>query len=217
VNVDFAIIDTGIGVPLEKQGMIFDRFTQANTNITREYGGSGLGLTIIRLLLKLQNSDIYLESEADKGSKFYFSLSFKKSDTISQDENKPSQTDAPDLAGLKVLLVEDVEFNIMVAEKMLQNWNAVVEIAGNGKIAVEKVKESSYDIILMDLQMPVMDGYTATKAIREFNTTTPVIALTASITIDIQGKATEFGMNDCITKPFNPRDLYNIIKKYSNK
>jgi signal transduction histidine kinase len=217
VNIDFAIIDTGIGIPPEKQGMIFDRFTQANTNITREYGGSGLGLTIIKLLLKLQNSEIYLESEADKGSKFYFSLSFKKSDTVSQEEGKPVQTDTPDLQGIKILLVEDVEFNIMVAEKMLQNWNAIVEIAGNGKIAVDKARESSYDIILMDLQMPVMDGYTATKAIREFDTKTPVIALTASITIDIQGKATEFGMNDCITKPFNPRDLYSIIKKYGNK
>lgn len=144
-------------------------------------------------------------------------MAFKKSDTVAQDESKSVITDAPDLKGLKILLVEDMEFNIMVAEKMLQNWNAVVEIAGNGKIALDKVRETNYDIILMDLQMPVIDGYTATRAIREFNTTTPVIALTASITIDIQGKASEFGMNDCITKPFNPRDLYSIIKKYSNQ
>lgn len=116
-------------------------------------------------------------------------MAFKKSDTVAQDESKSVITDAPDLKGLKILLVEDMEFNIMVAEKMLQNWNAVVEIAGNGKIALDKVRETNYDIILMDLQMPVMDGYTATRAIREFNTTTPVIALTASITIDIQGKA----------------------------
>jgi signal transduction histidine kinase len=217
VNVDFAVIDTGIGIPPEKQELIFDRFTQANNNITREYGGSGLGLTIIKLLLRLQNSDIHLESVADKGSKFFFTLSFKKSDTVAQEETNILQNDAPDLKGIKILLVEDVEFNIMVAEKMLQNWNAVVEIAGNGKIAVEKAKETNYDIILMDLQMPIMDGYTATKAIREFDSKTPVIALTASITIDIQGRATEFGMNDCITKPFNPRDLYSIIKKYSTK
>lgn len=217
VYVDFAIIDTGIGIPPEKQELIFDRFTQANNNITREYGGSGLGLTIIKLLLKLQNSDISLESEANKGSKFFFTLCFKKSNTIAQEESKTMHTDAPDLKGLNILLVEDVEFNIMVAEKMLQNWNAKVEIAGNGQIAVEKAKATQFDIILMDLQMPVMDGYTATKAIREFDQTTPVIALTASITIDIQGRATEFGMNDCITKPFNPKDLFSIIAKYASK
>ena len=217
VLVDFAIIDTGIGISLDKQEMIFDRFTQANTNITREYGGSGLGLTIIKLLLQLQNSEIHLSSEAGKGSKFFFTLSFKKSNTSLQEENKKTLNfDAPNLNNIHILLVEDVDFNVMVAEKMLQNWNATVEIANNGEIAVEKVKNNQYDIVLMDLQMPVMDGYTATKKIREFNKNVPIIALTASITMDIQGRAFEFGMNDCITKPFNPNDLFSIILKYSN-
>lgn len=218
VLVDFAIIDTGIGISEDKQEMIFDRFTQANTNITREYGGSGLGLTIIKLLLQLQNSEIKLSSEAGKGSKFYFTLCFKKSSTSILEENKSFlNLDKPNLNGLQILLVEDVEFNVMVAEKMLQNWNAVVDVANNGEIAVEKVSANKYDIILMDLQMPIMDGYTATKKIREFNTDIPIIALTASITMDIQGRAFEFGMNDCITKPFNPNDLINMILKYSNQ
>jgi signal transduction histidine kinase/CheY-like chemotaxis protein len=218
ISVNFSIIDTGIGISEDKQEMIFDRFTQANTNITREYGGSGLGLTIIKLLLQLQNSEIKLSSEAGKGSKFYFTLCFKKSSTSYQEENKSSLNfDKPNLNGMQILLVEDVEFNVMVAEKMLQNWNAVVEVANNGEIAVEKVATNKYDIILMDLQMPVMDGYTATKKIRAFNTDTPIIALTASITMDIQGRAFEFGMNDCITKPFNPNDLLNIILKYTNQ
>jgi len=218
VSVDFAIIDTGIGISKDKQEMIFDRFSQANTNITREYGGSGLGLTIIKLLLQLQDSDIKLISEVDKGSKFYFTLCFKKSSTVVHEENTSlPNLEKPDLNGLKILLVEDVEFNVLVAEKMLQNWNANVEIANNGKIAVDKVKTNKYDVILMDLQMPVMDGYTATKIIREFNTDTPIIALTASITMDIQGRAYEFGMNDCITKPFNPNDLHNIILKYTSQ
>jgi CheY-like chemotaxis protein len=216
VYVDFAIIDSGIGISVDKQEMIFDRFTQANTNITREYGGSGLGLTIIKLLLQLQNSDIYLSSEEGKGSKFYFTLGFKRSSTTLQDENTNVQnTDAPDLSNIHILLVEDVEFNIMVAEKMLQNWKATVDIANNGEIAVEKARDNKYDIILMDLQMPVMDGYTATRKIRESNNTTPIIALTASITMDIQGRAMEFGMNDCITKPFNPNDLISVILKYA--
>jgi CheY-like chemotaxis protein len=216
VYVDFAIIDSGIGISADKQEMIFDRFTQANTNITREYGGSGLGLTIIKLLLQLQNSEINLSSEEGKGSKFYFTLRFKKSNTTIQEENNKIQNnETPDLSNIHILLVEDVEFNVMVAEKMLQNWKATVDIANNGEIAVAKAKENKYDIILMDLQMPVMDGYTATKKIRESNDTTPIIALTASITMDIQGRAMEFGMNDCITKPFNPNDLIAVILKYA--
>lgn len=216
VAVDFAIIDTGIGISADKQEMIFDRFTQANTNITREFGGSGLGLTIIKLLLKLQNSDIYLSSEEGKGSKFYFTLHFKKSNTSVHDENnKILNNESPDLSNIRILLVEDVEFNVMVAEKMLQNWKATVEVANNGAIAVEMAKENKYDIILMDLQMPVMDGYSATLKIRETDQETPIVALTASITIDIQGRAIEFGMNDCITKPFNPNDLQAVILKYA--
>jgi signal transduction histidine kinase/ActR/RegA family two-component response regulator len=218
VFVDFAIIDNGIGISVDKQEMIFDRFTQANTNITREYGGSGLGLTIIKLLLQLQKSDISLSSEEGAGSKFYFTLGFKKSNTSLQDEeDKIQNNDAPDLTNIHILLVEDVEFNVMVAEKMLQNWKATVDVASNGEIAVEKAKQNKYDIILMDLQMPVMDGYTATRKIRESNNTTPIIALTASITMDIQGRAMEFGMNDCITKPFNPNDLLAVIIKFANK
>ncbi|MEI8073353.1 MAG: response regulator [Bacteroidota bacterium] len=218
VYVDFAIVDTGIGISEDKQEMIFDRFTQANTNITREYGGSGLGLTIIKLLLQLQNSEIQLHSEVGKGSKFFFTLCFKKSNTNVLEENKKMLNfEAPNLNKIHILLVEDVDFNVLVAEKMLQNWNATVDVANNGEIAVEKAKNIKYDIILMDLQMPVMDGYTATKIIREFNPTVPIIALTASITMDVQGRAREFGMNDCITKPFNPNDLFSIIDKYSHQ
>ena len=117
-----------------------------------------------------------------------------------------------DLNGLRILLVEDVEFNIFVAEMMLKNWNAHVDKAENGFIAVGKVQSNEYDLILMDIQMPVMDGYTATKEIRKFNTTTPIIALTASISIDIQEKADMVGMNGFITKPFNPNELLSIIK-----
>ena len=114
--------------------------------------------------------------------------------------------------GISILLVEDVSFNVMVAQKMLKLWNAVVDIAGNGAIAVEKLQSNSYDLVLMDIQMPVMDGYTATKEIRKFNTKIPIIALTAStINLDIESEARRSGMNGCLTKPFNPNDLFNII------
>ncbi len=212
VELYFAIEDTGIGIPKEKQGLIFERFTQANNNITREFGGSGLGLTIIKRLLQLQDSDIYIESELGVGSKFFFHLNFKKSTAEIREEAKQSGDLKFNLAGKTILLVEDVEFNVMIAQRMLKNWNAQVELAENGEVAVEKVKNKNYDLILMDIQMPVMDGYTATKKIREFNISVPIVALTASvITTDMEAKAIEIGMNGCVSKPFNPNDLYAII------
>jgi signal transduction histidine kinase/CheY-like chemotaxis protein len=212
VELYFAIEDTGIGIPKEKQGLIFERFTQANNNITREFGGSGLGLTIIKRLLQLQDSEIYIESELGVGSKFFFHLNFKKSTAEIREEAKHSGDLKFNLAGKTILLVEDVEFNVMIAQRMLKNWNAQVELAENGEVAVEKVKNGNYDLILMDIQMPVMDGYTATKKIREFNLSVPIVALTASvITTDMEAKAIEIGMNGCVSKPFNPNDLYAII------
>ncbi|MCA6438461.1 MAG: ATP-binding protein [Sediminibacterium sp.] len=218
LELGFSIEDTGIGIPKEKQELIFERFTQANNNITREFGGSGLGLTIIRRLLQLQGSDIFIDSEPGIGSRFFFNLKFKKSTTEIREEAKQSGDLKFDLSGTHILLVEDVEFNVMVAQRMLRNWHATVDHAENGAVAVEKVKSNEYDLVLMDIQMPIMDGYTATNEIRKFNMALPIIALTASIiTPDIQGRAAEAGMNGCITKPFNPNDLYSIIAEKSRK
>ena len=214
VDLSFAVKDNGIGIPEDKQQLIFERFTQANSEITREFGGSGLGLTIIRRLLNLQNSDIQLQSEAGKGSTFFFTLTFKKSTAVLKEE-KILDRQNMNLQGIKVLLVEDVEFNVMVAEKMLHSWNACVDVAENGLAGVGKAKQNNYDIVLMDLQMPIMDGYSAAKNIREFNSVVPIIALTASASPDIQTKAFEKGMNDYISKPFNPNDLFNMIFKYT--
>lgn len=212
VALYFAIEDTGIGIPKEKQSLIFERFTQANNNITREFGGSGLGLTIIKRLLQLQESEIYIESELGVGSKFFFTLHFKRSTTEIREEAKQHGDLKFNLAGKTILLVEDVEFNVMIAQRMLKNWHAEVVLAENGEVAVEKVKNNTIDLILMDIQMPIMDGYTATKKIREFNHSIPIIALTASvITTDIEAKAIQLGMNGCVSKPFNPNDLYAII------
>ena len=120
-----------------------------------------------------------------------------------------------DLSGIKVLLVEDVEFNIMVAKKMITSWNGAVDIAENGAIAIDKILQSEYDIVLMDLQMPVMDGYDATQKIRNFNDAIPIIALTASASSDILQRTREFGMTDYLAKPFKPGELYEMISKYS--
>ncbi|MDR3716890.1 MAG: response regulator [Puia sp.] len=215
VTIDFSVTDTGIGIEKGKQELIFERFAQANSEITREFGGSGLGLSIVKRLLNLQNSDIYVDSEAGSGSRFFFSLNFKKTALCRQEHSLPLFGERADLKGLKILLVEDVEFNVLVAEKMLSKWNARVATASNGLKALGKLKEDNFDIVLMDLQMPVMDGYTATTHIREFDKTTPIIALTASTSMEIQQKAFDCGMTDYLSKPFNPNDLLNTILKYA--
>jgi signal transduction histidine kinase/CheY-like chemotaxis protein len=214
-TVYFSVTDTGVGIEKEKQVLIFDRFTQASVDIAREFGGSGLGLAIVKRLAALHNSDIYLNSEPGRGSAFFFTINFKKG----KQEVQPQKTTngKNDLSGIKVLLVEDVEFNIMVAKKMITNWNGTVDIAENGAIAINKVRETAYDIVLMDLQMPVMDGYNATQHIRSFDDNIPIIALTASASSDILQRTREFGMTDYLAKPFKPGELYDMIYKYSRK
>jgi signal transduction histidine kinase len=214
-TIYFSVTDTGVGIEKEKQVLIFDRFTQASVDIAREFGGSGLGLAIVKRLAALYNSDIYLNSEPGRGSNFFFTITFKKG----KPEMQPQQINKGlnDLSGIKVLLVEDVEFNIMVAKKMITNWNGVVDVAENGAIALTKVRQTDYDIVLMDLQMPVMDGYNATQHIRNFNAAIPIIALTASASSDILQRTREFGMTDYLAKPFKPGELYEMIYKYSRK
>jgi len=212
-TVYFSVTDTGVGIEKEKQVLIFDRFTQANADIAREFGGSGLGLAIVKRLAALYNSDIYLNSDIGRGSTFFFTITFKKGKPEIQQQQTASGKN--DLSGIKVLLVEDVEFNIMVAKKMITNWNGVVDIAENGAIAINKMQQSAYDIVLMDLQMPVMDGYNATQHIRNFNDVIPIIALTASASPDIVHRTREFGMTDYLAKPFKPGELYEMIYKYS--
>ncbi len=210
--VRFEVTDTGVGIASNLHEKIFERFTQADSNITRQFGGSGLGLTIIKRLLDLQGSSINLESVVGEGSSFYFELSFgKASNEVNSNTNK-SQDLSQGLEGVSVLLVEDVKFNIIVAKKMMEKWGITIDVAENGQIAVDKVKENTYDVILMDLQMPIMDGFTATKNIREGGSKIPIVALTASVSSETQIEVIECGMNAYLTKPFNPKDLYNILK-----
>ncbi|WP_205508738.1 ATP-binding protein [Longitalea arenae] len=211
----FSVTDTGVGIEREKHALIFDRFTQANADITREFGGSGLGLAIVKRLAALHNSDIYVNSEAGRGSTFSFTIHFKTG-KADQPSAQPI-SGKNDLSGIKVLLVEDVEFNVMVAKKMINNWNGAVDIAENGAIAVNKLRNTNYDIVLMDLQMPVMDGYNATQHIRNFNEAIPIIALTASASADILQRTREFGMTDYLAKPFKPGELYEMISRYSRR
>ncbi len=210
VSIKFIVEDSGIGIPKEKQAKIFDSFSQASTSTTRKYGGTGLGLSITKKILAMQNIKINLFSIEGQGSRFYFTQPF----TISEEQEHSTETikkDEHDLKGVRILLVEDNPVNVMVAKKFLSRWDIEVDLAENGREAVEKVSLNVYDIILMDLQMPIMDGYTASKELRKNGVEIPILALTASVMLDVGDKVFKAGMDDYITKPFDPNDLYNKI------
>lgn len=216
IQLRFSIKDSGIGIAKEKQHLIFDHFTQADSNITRQYGGSGLGLSIVKRILQLMNSHIDLQSAPGKGAAFSFVLSLPAL-VAGEPQNAPHPDKKlhHDFSGINVLVVDDIEFNVMVAEQMLTNCNASCSHAADGIEAVKMARTNHFDLILMDLQMPHMDGFEATRRIREFNTTTPVVALTASSEPEVIIKAKVLGMDDYLMKPFNPNDFYNMVAHYS--
>jgi len=214
-TIEFTIEDTGVGIEKKNLDSIFLPFMQASTSITRQYGGTGLGLAITKQILNVLNSDIEVQSELGEGSKFYFTLELKTSENVENNltEEHPVEFD---LKNKRILLVEDTLFNVFYATQLLEGWNASVEVAENGAVAVEMLQNGHSDLVLMDLQMPVMDGYTATRKIREFNKTIPIIALTASATSNVREKVIAVGMQDYITKPFNPDDFFIKLKRYLN-
>jgi len=220
VTIDFAIRDTGIGIDPSLKEFIFESFTQASADTTRRFGGTGLGLAITRSLLQLQGSDIFLESEIGKGSLFYFRLRLGKSqkETFSVSNQLFGETtgEKKDLAGYKVLLVEDNEMNRIVAKKFMTRWALEVAYAQNGVEAVGMMEEEHYHLVLMDLQMPRMDGYEATRRIRALPgcERLPIIALTASVEPEVMEKIKLAGMTDYMSKPFNPNELYAKIAQH---
>ncbi|MDF9799730.1 PAS domain S-box-containing protein [Catalinimonas alkaloidigena] len=216
VKLTFEVEDSGIGIPEDKQNHIFDSFSQASSDTTRNYGGTGLGLAITKKLLELQGSRIQLKSEEGGGSLFYFSLDFRTSSQVVEDKSVFLQGKEAfrSLEGYKVLLVEDNKMNVIVARQFLNKWKLAFEHAENGQEAVDRVLGGEqYDLILMDLQMPVMDGYEASLHIRKVFPDLPIIALTASAMLEIQERVYKVGMNDFVTKPFNPNELYHKIVK----
>lgn len=217
VSLLFQVQDTGIGISIDKLDRIFEKFKQADSSISSMYGGSGLGLAICKKLLLLQNSDLKVKSVPDIGSKFYFVLTFEKSDTHSDSPIASSLFQPkPELfKGIKVLVAEDNRINQIVISKFLNKWEINYDVVDNGKKAVESYKENHYDLILMDLQMPKMNGYEASKEILNIANVRgkkiPIVALTASAQLDVKFKAETIGMTGFVTKPFKSADLYHAI------
>ncbi|RXP63562.1 response regulator [Lutibacter sp. HS1-25] len=216
--ISFEILDTGIGIMSNKINTVFGAFTQAKSDTSRIYGGTGLGLTIVKKLIKLLNGDITVKSKFGEGSVFTLNLPFKKDHktiSLSEIENGISTDNK---LGLKILLVEDNKTNQILAKTRLERWNCKVDIANNGIEGVKKVQKNMYNIILMDIQMPVMDGYEATEIIKndlsKNKSKIPIIAMTAYTSKkDIQ-RAFDVGMSDYIFKPFKTSDLFSILVKY---
>jgi PAS domain S-box-containing protein len=216
-TLEFAISDTGIGIPENKIDSIFENFQQATSGTSRLYGGTGLGLAIVKQLVEPQGGTIHVKSKVDEGSTFSFILSFQKTKAEAEAEEEHLELDT-EIKNIKILVVEDIALNQLLMKTLLDDFGFERDIAANGKIAIEKMKNKSYDIILMDLQMPEMNGFDATEYIRNtMNSKIPIIALTADVTTVDLAKCKAVGMNDYIAKPVDERLLYtkiiNLIKK----
>lgn len=220
-NIRFKIIDTGIGIRNEKINHIFGHFTQEASDITREYGGTGLGLAITKRIIEMHNSSIDIESIYGKGSSFFFNLVYEILENQSRPDNKVEDIEVDIASDKKILVVEDNEINRLIISKFLNKWNIQYDHAINGLEAVEKARENSYGLILMDLEMPVMSGYQASSEIRNFDdptkAKTPIIAISASALLDVQERIFAIGINDYLLKPFNPKVLSQKIMTFFQK
>ncbi|MBU3011956.1 response regulator [Polaribacter vadi] len=212
ITLNIEVKDTGIGIPKNKQETIWEAFAQASNTTNRIYGGTGLGLPIVKSIVEVMGSKVEIISSEKKGSRFIFDLKLKVSEKIKT--NDITKNNIRFFENKKVLLVDDNLINIMVGKQILERSKLKVEVANNGLVAVNKLKQEEFDIILMDIQMPVMDGYTATKEIREFNKSTPIIALSANVFSEIKDKIEDSGMNGFIFKPFTPEELLNQLEEF---
>jgi signal transduction histidine kinase/FixJ family two-component response regulator len=210
-TIEFSVTDTGIGIPETKMENIFENFQQATSGTSRLYGGTGLGLAIVKQLVEAQGGSIRVKSKIDEGSTFSFTLSFLKTKVEAEIEVELEEIN-PEINNINVLVVEDIALNQLLMKTLLDDFGFECDVAANGKLAIEKLQALTYDIILMDLQMPEMNGFEATEYIRStMNSKIPIIALTADVTTVDLAKCKAVGMNDYIAKPVNERLLYSKI------
>ena len=211
VTIEFIIADTGMGITENKLEKIFENFQQASSGTSRLYGGTGLGLAIVKQLVEPQGGRINVKSKVDEGSEFSFTLSFRKTTAEAETVSELIELDT-EIKSIKILVVEDIPLNQLLMKTLLDDFNFECDIAANGLIAIEKMQTKSYDLVLMDLQMPEMNGFEATEFIRKkMESQIPIIALTADVTTVDLAKCKAVGMNDYIAKPVDERLLYSKI------
>jgi len=218
VFLNFEIQDNGVGISEKKQQSIFENFTQGSVQINRKFGGTGLGLSIVKNLLSLLDSEVRLESELGKGSKFLFDLAFEifEDKSVSYVE-EAKNIDYSIMEDKHILVVEDNKINQLITRKILEKNKIICDVADNGDIAVDKVRENSFDLILMDIHMPGISGIEATKQIREFNKSIPIIALTAVTLDDNLDEFYSSGFNDIIPKPYKTEEFFTKLHKALQK
>ncbi len=215
VTIEFAIEDTGIGIAENKLESIFENFQQASSGTSRVFGGTGLGLAIVKQLIEAQGGSIQVKSQMGQGSRFSFTLDFKKTKAKAETETEKNFIPEVGIQNIKVLVVEDVPLNQLLMKTLLLEFGFESDVADNGKIALEKLKTNRYDIVLMDLQMPEMNGFETTEQIRKnMNLQMPIIALTADVTSVDGEKCKLAGMNDYISKPIDETILYEKIIRH---
>lgn len=218
VSLLFCVVDTGIGIDMEAFGTIFESFSQGDNATTRKYGGTGLGLSISRNLVKLMNGRLDVNSKKGAGSNFYFQVELP---LYKQEGSRGKMTkfkwQDEDLLQLKILVAEDNPINMIVARKTLEKKGIIVIEAVNGQIAVEKMMQEDFDLVMLDLEMPVMDGKTAIKELKKINDSVPVIAFTAAVYENMREELKEYGFADFMHKPFKPEDLYKKIAEVTRK
>ncbi|MFT4697831.1 MAG: PAS domain S-box-containing protein [Flavobacteriaceae bacterium] len=224
VTLEFVVSDTGIGISKSSQDSIFESFIQANSETSIKYGGSGLGLSISRKLLNLQNSDLKVKSEPGKGADFSFIIKYKMSNRLSIYEPEMIKLHPSyEPLNINVLVAEDNKMNVLILKLFFEKWNVRFKVAVNGKEVLTIIDQTDtiFDIILMDLQMPELDGYETTKIIRSLPdqkiANIPIVALTAYAQTDTKEKTERFKMNGFMSKPFNPMELYSLLKLYNKK
>jgi CheY-like chemotaxis protein len=210
-TVQFVVKDTGIGIPEVKHNEIFRSFTQADIDTTRKYGGTGLGLTISKRLINMFNSELMLKSQEGKGSEFFFTVVLKINQESKLYIEEDHSRQLTSLEGVRILIAEDNKVNMSIAKRFMTKWGIQVEEAVNGREAVERFRNGSYDLMLIDLEMPEMDGPSALREIRRFNRSVPAMAFTAAVYDNMESDLMKKGFVDYIHKPFRPEVLHNKI------
>jgi len=216
INLQIDVVDTGIGIPERKLTTIFESFTQAYTDTTRLFGGTGLGLAITQNLIRLQGGEITVSSEIGRGSVFTVIMDFEMGNVSGISNEHQSIMEEKNLNGMRILVVEDNKMNQFVAKQILQRWKAEVSLAENGEIALNLLENADFDLVFMDLQMPIMGGFETTALLRSGerasrNQHIPIMALTADAFFETRQKVASCGMNDFVTKPFDQDELYEKI------